>query len=386
MLSKILEIKGRKTFPIVQQGMGAGISLMNLAAAVAKEDCVGTISSVALNYLTARRLKKNKMSLYEATVKEVKDAKTAANGKGAIAMNIMCALFRDYKTSVEASIDGGIDMIVSGAGFPTRDRVLGDNHNLPKIVKEKYGKNHNIALIPIVSNSAGLNYILKKWKQEKYLPDAIIVEGPKAGGHLGFNYKKIKAAGDKFLEKYDLFKELLPPVLDLVNEKKNYKNNLPIPVIVAGGIYTHKDIIYALNQGASGVGIGSRYAATYESTAPSEFKQAIIDSTKQDIVIADKLWGSPCGFPFRYIKKSPLADKKSGNSFCICSGLLAAADFYFPKKESIPCPEGYVIPPGKECPGKNNVKYQAIYTIGTNGHRIDKILGVKELTDELKGK
>lgn len=356
-----LVIKNKKVeTPIIQGGMGIGVSLSPLASAVAKEGGVGIISSAALDRIVSKR-KGKKVNSYEAAYEEASLAKAAGGFAG---INIMVALGRDFEDSVRGAIDAGADFIISGAGLPL---------NLPAIQSPK-----DTALIPIVSSARALEIICRKWEKLKYLPDAVVLEGPLAGGHLGFKMDQIELESNKL-------ENLFPPVMDIA---KKYGG---IPVIVAGGIYTHSDIVRFLEMGASGVQMGTRFLATEESSAPPVYKQAVVDVCKEDIVIATDP-GSPCGLPFRIIKQSPmfisaqkkmrmpkcnkgyvllkdaegkfsrcLAKESNEHHFCICNGLLSSA-------------------------GYNPDEEESLYTVGTNAYRVDKILSVKELMDELKGK
>jgi nitronate monooxygenase len=356
-----LTIKGKKIeVPIIQGGMGVGVSLYPLAKAVAKEGGVGIVSSACLDRLLSKRTGK-KHSTYEGAYEEVSLSKTEGGYAG---INIMVALVRDYESSVRGAIDAGADVIISGAGLPL---------SLPAIQPPK-----DTALIPIVSSARALELICKKWEKLGYRPDAIVLEGPLAGGHLGF---KIDAVD---LEANTL-EELLPPVKDMAKKYGDF------PVIVAGGIYTHDDIVRFMKMGADGVQMGTRFLATDESSASPLYKEAVINATEQDIIVAYKP-GSPCGLPFRIIKQSPMyvstlsrlrapkcdkgyvllkdaegkfsrcpAKESNETAFCICNGLLSSAD-YNPDQE------------------------EPLYTVGTNAYRVDRIVPVKNLMDELTGK
>ncbi len=383
-LKKSFKLKGIEArYPIIQGGMGAGISLFELASEVGKHDCIGTVSSAALDQFTARRLGRDRMDLVEATEIEIRDTKEEA---GIAAINIMCALMSSYEDSVYGAIRGGVDIIASGAGMPT---------SLPSLADKYAGKGHNINLIPIISSARALKLICRRWDKQGYRPDAVVIEGPKAGGHLGFNYGQVNKSGDKFLEDYDLFKLLTQPGIDDVKNEhgsifdvaEKYPNDFgPIPIIVAGGIYTHDDIVYALSQpGVVAVQIGTRFAATYESGASDQFKQALIDVKQDEIVIANKNWGSPCGLPFRYIKNSPLAKQEHKNdSFCICTTLLGCAGIKKEYSDEVACPEAYARR-GKPCPGRGCASNKDLYTCGTEAYRVKKIISVGDLTDELIG-
>lgn len=356
-----LIIKGKAiSLPIIQGGMGVGVSLYPLASAVAREGGLGIVSSAALDRLVSKRTGK-KYNTYEATYEEVCRAKE--NG-GFAGINIMRALVRDYNDSVKGALDAKADAIISGAGLPI---------SLPTIQPPK-----DTALIPIVSSARALDIICKKWEKNGYRPDAVVLEGPLAGGHLGFKMDEIDSDENRL-------ENLLPPVKDMAQKYGGF------PVIVAGGIYTYDDIIRFLKMGADGVQMGTRFLATKESSATAEYKQAVVDAREDDIIVAYDP-GSPCGMPFRVIKQSPMyastlqklrkpkcdkgyvllkdkegkfslcpAKESNEHHFCICNGLLSSA-------------------------GYNADKEEPLYTVGTNAHRVDRILSVKDLMAELTGK
>jgi nitronate monooxygenase len=356
-----LVIKGKKIpVPIIQGGMGVGVSLSPLAGAVAQEGGVGIVSSAALDRVISKRNGK-KCSAYEAAYEEISLSK--ANG-GFAGINIMVALLQTYDATVEGAIDAGADFIISGAGLPMR---------LPLIKKPG-----ETALIPIVSSPRALELICKKWERAGYRPDAVVLEGPLAGGHLGFKFDEL------YLESNRL-ENLLPPVKEMAEKYGGF------PVIVAGGIYDHGDIVRFLKMGADGVQMGTRFLVARESSATDTYKQAVIDARKEDIVVAHNP-GSPSGLPFMVIKQSgmyqsalsrkrkPLCNKgymlrpdrngvfnqcdcrlENSSSFCICNGLLSSA-------------------------GYNPDQEEPLYTVGANGYRIDSLTTVKELMAELTGK
>lgn len=339
--------------------MGVGVSLHSLARAVAREGGAGIVSSACLDRLVSKRTGK-KVSIYEAVYEEISLSKVAG---GVAGINIMAALLRDYDESVKGAIDAGADFIISGAGLPL---------NLPAIQKPG-----DTALIPIVSSARALEIICKKWERLGYRPDAVVLEGPLAGGHLGFRLQDLDLDANRL-------ENLLPPVKDAARKYGDF------PVFVAGGIYTHEDIVRFLSLGADGVQMGTRFLATEESDATPAYKEAVIASRESDIVVAHDP-GSPCGLPFRVIKSSPMyvsalqhrrkpkcdkgyvlmkdaegkfsvcpAKKSNEHDFCICNGLLSSA-------------------------GYNSDKEEGLYTVGTNAARIDRIVPVKTLMDELKG-
>ena len=357
---KPLTIKGKTLrVPIVQGGMGVGVSLFPLASAVAREGGLGIVSSACLDRLVSKRTGK-KLNSYEAALEEVSLARAAGGFAG---INIMGALVRDYEASVRGALDGGANAIISGAGLPL---------TLPAIQPPK-----DTALIPIVSSARALDIICKKWEKLGYRPDAVVLEGPLAGGHLGFKIDQIDLESNRL-------ENLFPPVKEMAMKYGDF------PVIVAGGIYTHADIVTFMQMGADGVQMGTRFLATEESSASEAYKQAVIEAKDEDIVVGHDP-GSPCGLPFRVIKQSPmyvsaikrlrtpkcdkgyvlLKDKegkfsicpaKASNEhhFCICNGLLSSA-------------------------GYNPDKEEPLYTVGTNASRIDRVVSVKSLMDELTG-
>lgn len=356
-----ITIKDKKIrVPIIQGGMGVGVSLSPLARAVAQEGGAGIVSSACIDRIVSKRTGK-KVNSYEAAYEEISLSKASGGFAG---INIMVALIRDFEDSVRGSIDAGADFIISGAGLPL---------SLPAIHPPK-----DTALIPIVSSVRALEIICKKWGKLGYRPDAIVLEGPLAGGHLGFKPEQID------LESNTL-ENLLPPVKDAAKKYGDF------PIIVAGGIYTYEDIQRFLAMGADGVQMGTRFLATEESSASEVYKQAVVDVSQEDIVVAIDP-GSPCGLPFRVIRQSPMyqsaitklrkpkcdkgyvllkdaegkfnrcpAKESNEHHFCICNGLLSSA-------------------------GYNPDKEESLYTVGTNAYRVDKIVSVKDLMDELQGK
>ena len=355
-----LIIKGKTIkIPIIQGGMGVAISLHPLAKAVALQGGVGVVSSACLDRIVSKRTGK-KFNTYEGAYEEVSLSKAAGGFAG---INIMGALVHDFNDSVRGALDAGADVIISGAGLPL---------TLPAIQEAK-----DTALIPIVSSTRALDIICKKWERLHYRPDAIVLEGPLAGGHLGFKMDQID------LESNTL-ENLLPPIKEMAMKHGDF------PVIVAGGIYTYEDIVKFMAMGADGVQMGTRFLATEESSATGLYKEAVLNAKEEDILVAHDP-GSPCGLPFMVIRQSPMyvsalkrlrppkcdksyvllkdsdgnfticpAKKSNEHHFCICNGLLSSA-------------------------GYNPDKEEPLYTVGTTAARIDRIVSVKELFEELTG-
>jgi len=266
---------------IIQGGMGVGISLSGLASAVANEGGVGVISAAGLGMLHKDPSQDYLANCISGLREEIRKARK--NTSGLIGVNIMVAL-TNYEDLVRTSIEEEIDIVISGAGLPL---------DLPKFLTPGC----KTRLVPIVSSARAAALICNKWLANyNYLPDAVIVEGPKAGGHLGFKLEQI------FDENFALEK-LIPEVVAVVNEI-GALNGKEIPVIAAGGIYSGADIAKIMNLGASGVQMGTRFVTTDECDASDDFKKAYLDAKKEDV----KIIRSPVGMPGRAIK-SPFLDE-----------------------------------------------------------------------------
>ena len=271
--------------PIVQGGMGVGISLSGLAAAVANEGGVGVISAAGLGLL----YKDSSENFLEASIIGLKEEIRKAREKtlGVIGVNVMVAM-TNFADMIRTSISEKVDIIIAGAGLPL---------DLPSFLK----KGSKTKLVPIVSSARAAKIICEKWKSNyDYLPDAVIVEGPKAGGHLGFKKEQIND-NDYSLEK------LVPEIVDELKSFED-KYSQQIPLIAAGGIYTGEDIHNILELGASGVQMGTRFVTTDECDASQAFKQSYIDATEKDIEIIN----SPVGMPGRAILSNFIKKVREG--------------------------------------------------------------------------
>lgn len=271
--------------PIVQGGMGVGISLSGLASAVAGEGGVGVISCAGIGLL----YKHLSTDFYKASIMGLREeiAKAREKAKGVIGVNIMVAL-TNFADMVKASISSGADVIFSGAGLPL---------DLPSYLSPGC----STKLVPIVSSGRAAKLICEKWiSNYNYLPDAFVLEGPLAGGHLGYKEKQI----DDINYSLDM---LLP---DLLNAIKPYEESSgrKIPVIAAGGIYDGKQMKRYLDMGASAVQLGTRFVVTEECDASVEFKNAFINSHEGDI----KIIKSPVGMPGRAIESPFLSRVRMG--------------------------------------------------------------------------
>ncbi len=334
---------------IIQGGMGVGISLSNLASAVANQGGIGVIATAGIgenepdfynNYVEA-----NNRSLS----KELKKARSMTSG--ILGVNIMVAL-SNYAELVKTSIKEKIDIIFSGAGLPL---------NLPKYL---INADYKPKLVPIVSSGKAASIIIRKWLTNyNYLPDAIVVEGPMGGGHLGFKKEQL------FREDFAL-ENLIPDVLSSI---KPFEEELgrKIPVIAAGGIYTGEDIYRFINMGASGVQMGTRFVTTVECDASDEFKQIYLDSKENDI----KIINSPVGMPGRAIENKFLIDVKNGlkKPFKCPYHCIITCDY----KNTPYCIANALIN------AKNGRLKHGFAFAGANVYKTDKIITVKELINLL---
>lgn len=271
--------------PVIQGGMGVGISMSKLAVAVANQGGVGVISAAGLGLVHRNPA----LDYLEANMEGLRIELRKAREKtmGVIGVNIMVAM-TNFADLVRTAISEKADIIFSGAGLPM---------DLPAFLKP----DSITKLVPIVSSGRAAKIICEKWKNlHNYLPDAFVVEGPKAGGHLGFKKDNLEDAH------YSL-EELVPEV---VKEVRFYeeKYGKEIPVIAAGGIYTGEDIYNIMQKGAKGVQIGTRFVTTEECDASMGFKQAYIDATESDMEIIL----SPVGMPGRAVKNSFIDKVKLG--------------------------------------------------------------------------
>ena len=268
--------------PVIQGGMGVGISLSRLAGSVAACGGVGVISTAQIGWREPDFRQHPFEANYRAIEKEIRKAREIAKG-GIIGVNIMVATQR-YEEYVKTAVKAGVDLIISGAGLPI---------DLPKYVE---GTKTKIA--PIVSSLKSLKVICRMWERKyKKAPDLVVIEGPKAGGHLGFSREELDTFTD---ESYD------GVIRSIIEKVKEYgeKFSKKIPVVVAGGIYDRADMDHALSLGADGVQMGTRFVTTEECDAAPEYKQAYLQAEKEDICIVQ----SPVGMPGRAIK-NPFMDR-----------------------------------------------------------------------------
>lgn len=343
---KIGNLKSK--YPIIQGGMGVGVSMHNLAGNVAKDGGIGIISTADIGYQDEEFNNEPMKANLKAIGNEIEKAREIAP-KGIIGVNIMVAL-NNYAEIVKECVKNKIDLIISGAGLPK---------DLPSFVK---GTKTKIA--PIVSSGRAAKLISKVWMSKyNYVPDMIVIEGPEAGGHLGFKPEELTPENKPKLE--DITKDVLKEVKEIENE-----TGKEIPVVVAGGIFNGKDIAKFIKLGAKGVQIASRFVATKECDASEEFKQAYVNAKKEDI----KIIKSPVGMPGRairneFIKKVEANKEKITKCYrCI--------------KTCNPAETPYCITKALINAVKGNINEGLIFC-GSNVDKINKITTVKELMQEL---
>ena len=272
--------------PVIQGGMGVGISLSSLAGAVAAEGGIGVISTAQIGYREPDFDTDPIGANLRAIGSEIKRARDIAKG-GVLGVNIMVAT-RKYEEYVKAAVAAGIDLIISGAGLPM---------DLPKLVGAAKTK-----LAPIVSSVKSVQVIMRYWwKKYNRLPDLVVIEGPLAGGHLGFHKEQLEDIEGLH---YD---EEVQAIIEKVNETAA-EHEANIPVVMAGGVYTRDDMEHYLEMGASGVQMATRFVTTYECDADPAYKQSYIDAKKEDIVIVQ----SPVGMPGRAILNPFMKRAKEG--------------------------------------------------------------------------
>lgn len=335
--------------PVIQGGMGVGISLSRLAGSVALEGGVGIISTAQIGFRSPDFDKNPIATNLRAIGEEIKKAREIAKG-GIIGVNIMVAT-KDYEEYVKSAVKAGVDLIISGAGLAT---------TLPQLIE---GSKTKIA--PIVSSLKSADVICKLWDRKyKKSPDMVVIEGAKAGGHLGFTVEEIEHFKQS---EYDIE---ITKIIALVNEYgEKYKKH--IPVVVAGGVFNREDLLHYLNLGASGVQIASRFVATHECDADVRFKQAYINAKKEDVVIVK----SPVGLPGRAINNPFLERLKEGPiKVQSCRKCLASCN---------PATIPYCITQALINAAKGDVDNGLLFC-GDNVYRINKMSSVKEIMDEFR--
>lgn len=334
--------------PIIQGGMGVGISLAGLASAVANEGGIGVIAANAIGLLEPDYYTNGREANIRALRNQVRKARTLS--KGIIGVNIMVAV-NDFHDLLKVSIEEKVDMVFLGAGLPLKGIPVGELRAA------------NVKVVPIVSSARAARLIFSYWQKNYFtVPDAVVVEGPKAGGHLGFKEEEID-------DPAFALETLIPAV---TSELKTFEEQFDksIPVIAAGGIFNGEDIYRFLKLGASGVQMATRFVATHECDADRKFKEAYIDCKEEDIAIIK----SPVGLPGRAIKNSFLREVDAGGRKLRCSWR---------------CLESCNAKYAKYCISEalNNARLgkltEGFAFAGSNAYRIEDIIHVGELVNEL---
>ncbi len=338
--------------PIIQGGMGIGVSLSGLASAVANEGGIGVISAAGIGMLEPDFNRNVKEANERALRREIKKAREMT--RGIIGVNIMVAL-SDYDDLLQVAVDESVDLVFLGAGLPLK---------IPRALLPDGLRKDTVKVVPIVSSARAAGLIFQYWERHyNHVPDAVVVEGPLAGGHLGFRKEHISNP-DYALEK------ILPEVISVIKPYEQHFNK-SIPVIAAGGVYTGADIYKFIQLGAQGVQMATRFVGTYECDASIEFKKSYLNCRKEDIIIID----SPVGLPGRAIQNEFLEKVSAGNKrpfkchwvclktcdiksspYCICAALTNA---------------------------KKGHLEQGFAFAGANAYRVNTITSVKELIETL---
>ena len=344
--------------PIVQGGMGVGISWDQLAGHVSLEGGLGVISSVGTGYyedrIHAQKLVSERpldaLNFYskEGLIAIFKNARKVCGDKP-LACNVLYAS-NDYGRIVTDACEAGADIIITGAGLPT---------NMPEFTADY----PDVALMPIVSSAKALKIICKRW-QKRYdrLPDGVILEGPKSGGHQGFTYEQCTMDENQL-------ENLVKPV---VKEAENWGG---IPVFAAGGIWDKNDIDEMIALGASGVQMGTRFIGTHECDAHENFKTVLLNAKEEDI----QLMGSPVGYPARGVRTNltALIETRTGPAIKCISNCVAPCNRGVEAKEV-----GFCIADRLSDAYKGNLELGLFFS-GTNGYRLNELISVKELMNKL---
>ena len=345
--------------PIIQGGMGVGISWDQLAGNVSLEGGLGVISAVGTGYyrnksenvqiITKKDKPKDVANFYSKdALNEIITNARKICGDAPLGCNILYAI-NDYGRVVRDACEAGVNIIITGAGIPT---------NMPEFTKDF----PDVALVPIVSSARALKLICKKWQRYNKLPDAVIVEGPLSGGHQGFTYDQC------FQEEYQL-ENIVPPVIE---EAKNWGN---IPIIAAGGVWDKKDIDKFLAMGCVGVQMATRFIGTFECDADAKLKNVLLNAKEEDIT----LMKSPVGLPARGVKTNlqfSIENNTAPKVQCI-SNCVAPCNRGHEAKIV-----GYCIADRLGAAYNGDVDTGLFFT-GSNGYRIEKIISVKELMEKL---
>lgn len=347
----MLTLRGKPlAVPILQGGMGVGVSMGGLAGAVAACGALGCISTADAGYNEPDFGSNPQGANLRALKKEIEKAKQLANGAGLVAVNAMVAT-RQYADAVKAAVAAGADAVISGAGLPME---------LPGLVEGS-----ETAIAPIVSSARAAKLILRRWASRfGRTADFVVIEGSQAGGHLGFDEADLLAG------KCETLDEILPGVLA---EVKPYEEKFghPIPVFVAGGIFTGADMAHYMEMGAAGVQIATRFIATHECDASQGYKDVLLEAKAEDVRIIH----SPVGMPGRALN-TPLVQKLAqGLRFPPkhCSACITTCE---------PAKIPYCITHALIEAVRGN-REEGLFFCGANVGRVNRMMSVRELIDEI---
>lgn len=344
------DLKAR--LPIIQGGMGIAVSLSGLASAVANEGGIGIISSAGIGMLLPDFSKNLQEANKRALRAEIRKARTMSDG--IIGVNIMVAL-TDYTDHLIIAVEEKTDLIISGAGLPLK---------MPDILIEDKKDKNRTKFLPIVSSARAASLIFGYWADHYgVIPDGIVVEGPKAGGHLGFKASQIP-------DRNFSLTNIIPEVKTAMNPFEQ-KFNRDIPVIAAGGLYTGADIHGMMSLGADGVQIATRLVPTFECDASEQFKQAYINSTREDLMIIK----SPVGLPGRAIRNSFLEAVEAGKKIPVKCPWKCIKTCDYTKAP-------YCISLALINASKGNLKNGFVFA-GSNAYRSKKMESVKTVLSDI---
>lgn len=367
--------------PVIQGGMGVGISLSSLAGAVAKAGGIGIISTAQIGFKSPDFWKNPMDENLKAIHTELEKARAIAP-KGVLGFNIMVAT-KEYARYVKEAVKAGADVIISGAGLPI---------DMPKFVaeaeaekngseadpdmKKDMNRRHTM-LAPIVSSVKSANVICRMWDRKyKTAPDFVVVEGPCAGGHLGFSREQLTEYGvdtehvSETYKKEDYEKEIRGIITTVKEFAEKYKKD--IPVITAGGIFDHEDVLRQMELGADGVQVATRFVTTEECDAPQAYKQAYLDAEEEDIVIVK----SPVGMPGRAIRNEFLNRVQNGK--------IPVTHCFRCLEHCNPADTPYCITRALICAAEGKLQ-DALLFCGNNACRCKKIETVPQVMRELCG-
>lgn len=352
-MNKQVKIRNRiLDIPLLQGGMGVGVSMGNLAGAVAACGGLGCISTADAGYKLEEFRKNSFAANLKGIESEIKRAKEISGGKGMIAVNAMVAT-RQFEDAVKTAVAAGVDAIVSGAGLPLK---------LPEYVGEA-----DVAICPIVSSGRAAKVVLEYWKKHyNRAADFVVIEGPRAGGHLGF------AEEDLLEGKCASLDEILPDVLAEIKKYEEYFN-CEIPVFVAGGIFDKEDFEHYMQAGAAGCQMATRFIATYECDGSEEYKKVILAAKDSDV----KIIHSPVGMPGRAIY-TPLIkslEEKGRLPITKCAACIKSCK----KMDGIYCITDALI----NAVGGNYE--EGLFFCGDNVGRVNEMKHVSEIIEELFG-